>query len=268
VTASHAARPVRPRPVISGPAAAPVLVLSNSLGCDHTMWAPQLDALSARFRVVRYDMRGHGSTESPPGPYTIADLGGDLVALLDELGIGRANLAGLSLGGMVSMWVAAHAPGRVDRLMPLATSARLGPPAIWATRAKTVLAQGMDAVCDTVLSRWFTPAFAAARPRLVKDMRAMFVASNPVGYAGCCGAIERMDLLPDLGRIRAPTLVIVGAQDPATPRAHSEAIVAGIPGASLLVVEDAAHLVNVEQPEAVSAALMTHLSLEAPEEPR
>lgn len=268
MTASNGGSRIVPRPVITGPADGPVLVLSNSLGADHRMWDPQVAALSARFRLVRYDVRGHGDAASPAGPYAIADLGRDLVALLDELSVERAHLVGLSLGGMISMWVAINAPERVDRLALLATSARLGPPEGWAARAEQVLAEGMDPVADAVVPRWFTPAYATAHPDVIDAMGAMFRASNPVGYAGCCRAIERMDLRADLPRIQAPTLAIAGADDPATPPPHLEEIVAAVPGSRLVVVPDAAHLVNLEQAEAVNRALLAHLSAGDPEEPR
>jgi 3-oxoadipate enol-lactonase len=268
MTGSPDAAQVVPRPVVTGPVGAPVLVLSNSLGTDHRMWEPQVAALSERFRVVRYDVRGHGSATSPPGPYTIADLGRDLLAMLDELGVELAHLAGLSLGGMIAMWVAANAPERVDRVALLATSARLGPPELWARRAETVLGEGMDAVCEAVTARWFTPAYAAAHGDVVDRMRTMFRASDPAGYAGCCRAIETMDLTADLPRIRARTLVVVGTDDPATPPSHAEAIVAAVPGAHLVLVPDAAHLVNIEQADVVTRELLAHLSADEPEGPR
>lgn len=256
------------RPSVTGPADAPVLVLANSLGATREMWSPQVAALARSFRVVRFDVRGHGDAPSPTGPYSIDDLVDDLLALLDGLGVARAHLAGLSLGGMIGMRVAIRAPERVERLVLLATSARLGPPEAWAARARTVLADGMAAVCDAVVARWFTPGFASANPALVNRMRAMFVASDPVGYAGCCGAIERMDQTADLGRIAAPTLVLVGSDDPATPPTHAGIIADAIPGARRLVIPDAAHLLNVEQPHAVTAAMLEHLMPDRPEPER
>lgn len=247
----------------------PVLVLADSLGATLAMWEPQLEVLARRFRVIRYDLRGHGGSPAPAGRYTIADLGGDLIALLDDLGIERAHICGLSLGGMIGMWVAAKAPERVDRLIVCASSARLGPPEAWATRARTVRSEGMGAVTETVVGRWFTPGFAASCPDVVARMRAMLESISPVGYAGCCRAIETMDLTGDLAAIVAPTLVLVGDEDRATPLAHAERIAAGIPGAQLEVVLDAAHLLNVEQAEVVNALILEHLDQAAfPREPR
>ena len=250
---------VRMHPELTGRPDGPVLVFANSLGCTLDMWEPQVEALRTRFRIVRYDVRGHGASPAPPGPYTIADLGGDLIAMFDGLGIERAHVCGLSLGGMIGMWLAAHAPGRVDRLVVCASSAQLGPPEAWSARAATVLVDGLAAVSDFVVRRWFTPDFAARNPDEVARVRAMLECSSPIGYAGCCRAIEGMDLTGDLGSIAARTLVVVGADDAATPLPHAERIAAGIPGARLEVVPDAAHLVNIEQAEAVNALIVEHL---------
>ena len=201
--------PVRVHREVSGPSDAPVLVLADSLGSTLAMWEPQVADLARHRRVVRYDLRGHGGSPAPDGPYTIADLGGDLLALLDDLEVDRADLCGLSLGGMVAMWVAAHAPDRVRGLVLCATSARLVPET-WAARARTVLDEGMGAVVDRVVGVWFTAAYAAEHPELVDRMRAMIASSSPIGYAACCRAIETMDLTGDLASIVAPTLVLVG----------------------------------------------------------
>ncbi len=250
--------------LVDGPPGAPVVVLANSLGTTLAMWDPQVPELTRRFRVVRYDLPGHGASAAPPGPYTIAGLGAQLVALLDELAVERAHLCGLSIGGMISMWVASHAPDRVDRLVLCSTSALLGPPESWAARAETVLSSGMAAISAVVVGRWFTPGFAERNPAVVGRMRAMIETASPLGYAGCCRAIERMDLRPDLARIVAPTLVVAGADDPAMPLDHAERLVAGIPGSRLEIVGPAAHLVNVEQPERVGRSIGDHLAAEGP----
>jgi len=241
---------------VDGPDGAPVLVLSGSLGTTTEIWQPQLDALTERYRVVRYDHRGHGRSPVPPGPYALADLGGDLLELLDHLGLERVHLAGTSLGGMVAMWLAAHAPERVDRLALLCTSASLGPPEVWAQRAATVRAGGVAPVVDGVIDRWFTPGFAAANQGVVAWARRMLESTPPEGYAGCCAAIGTMDLTGALGRIGAPTLVVAGADDPATPVEHGRLIADRIPGARLEVVPDAAHLASVERPAAITALLL------------
>ncbi|WP_305783579.1 3-oxoadipate enol-lactonase [Symbioplanes lichenis] len=236
---------------VTGPADAPPLLLINSLGADLRMWDPQMPALADRFRIIRYDARGHGRSPVPPGPYSLADLGGDAIALLDHLGVGRAHVCGLSLGGMTAMWLAAHHPSRVGRLVLCCTSALLGPPSAWASRAATVLAGGTAAVADAVVDRWVVSADKS-------DLRAMIAATDPIGYAGACAAIEHMDLRADIPGIVAPTLVIAGADDPATPPAHGAAIAAAIPGARLSVVPGA-HLATWEHPAIVNPLLLEAL---------
>ncbi|GAA1847951.1 3-oxoadipate enol-lactonase [Asanoa iriomotensis] len=239
-----------------GPASAPVVVLGSSLGTTRAMWAPQVASLSADFRVVAYDHRGHGASPVPPGPYAIEDLGRDVLGLLDHLGLDRVHYAGLSLGGMVGMWLAAHAPDRIDRLALLCTSAHLPPASGWHDRAATVRSAGMAAIADAVVARWFTPVFPA-------DDAAAFskalVAIDPDGYASCCEAIAAMDLRPVLGWITAPTLVIAGDADPATPPAHAQTIVDGV-GAAMVVIPGAAHLANVERPDHVTGLLQDHFA--------
>jgi 3-oxoadipate enol-lactonase len=246
--------------VVEGPAGAPAVVLSHSLGTRLEMWEPQAAALARRFRVVRYDLRGHGRSSVPPGPYEIADLGTDLVALLDRLAIARAHLVGLSLGGMLSLWTAAHHPERVGRLVVCCSSALLGPPEGWAARAAEVRAAGTAAVAGAVVARWFTPGFARSNPARVAELRAQLEATPAEGYAACCGAIERMDLRADLPRVRAPTLAIAGADDPATPPAHLALIAEGVAGGRLAVVDGAAHLASVEQPQAITRLVEEHLA--------
>jgi 3-oxoadipate enol-lactonase len=245
--------------VVEGPEDADVLVLSNSLGTTTAMWDPQMEELRRRFRVVRYDLRGHGESPTPPAPYDIADLGGDLLTLLDRLGVDRAHLCGLSIGGMIAMWVAANVPERVRRLILCCTSVRFDPPEAWAERAATVLAGGTQAVVDTVLGRWFTPAFAAEHPGTIAAMRADFVATSAEGYAACCGVAERTDLTPCLPFIQAPTLVIAAAQDPAAPPEQGRLIADGIRGARLRLVEGAAHLATIERPDDVTGLILAHL---------
>lgn len=242
----------------SGPADAPVVVLSNSLGATRAMWDPQVPALAERFRVITYDTRGHGESPVPDGPYSIDDLVDDVVALLDRLGVERAHVAGLSLGGMTGMRLAAREPQRVHRLALLCTSALLGPRQNWLDRAHTARTEGTGALAPVVVGRWFTPEFAAAEPKTVARMEAMIAAQPGEGYASCCEAIADLDLLADLPSIAAPTLVISGWQDPATPPEHQQTIVDGIPDAELLTVSPGAHLANVEQALQVTGALLGH----------
>lgn len=252
--------PVEVRYEFRGKRGSPALVFTGSLGTDLTMWEPQAERLKPRFCTLRYDIRGHGRSPVPPGPYSIDDLGSDLVALLDRLGIERASLCGLSIGGMISMWVAAHAPERVDRLVLCCTSAQLGPRDGWLERAATVRAEGVGAIADAVLGRWFTAAFAAAHPDVIERMRGILSSTDREGYAGCCEAIADMDLRPDLPSVTAPTLVIAGADDPATPPEHGRLIADLIPGARFEVIWPAAHLATIERPDLTTAMMLRFLT--------
>ena len=222
------------------------------------MWAAQIHALSG-FRVVAYDHRGHGESPAPAGPYTLSDLGGDVLRLLDRLGLERCAYAGLSLGGMVGLWLAARHPDRVQRLAVLCSSARLGPPEYWHERAARVRLGGTAAIADAVVERWFTPAFRLAHPDLVAGYRTMLTTVASEAYAGCCEAIAQMDLTGLLTAIRASTLVIAAECDEATPPSHSAAMAAGIPGARLVVLPAAAHLASVEAADLVTRLLAEHL---------
>ncbi|ASW57660.1 3-oxoadipate enol-lactonase [Plantactinospora sp. KBS50] len=244
---------------LAGRDGAPVVVLGASLGTTRRMWQQQLGALGERFRVLSYDHLGHGEAPPAPARCTVETLGRHLLAVLDALGIRRASYAGLSLGGMVGMWLAATVPHRVDRLALLCTSAHLPPAQDWRDRAAAVRAGGTAAVADAVLARWFTPGFAARHPDRVADYRAMLTGVPAAGYAACCEVIAALDLRPDLARIRAGTLVVAGAGDPATPVPHARLIAAGIGRSRLHVLPDAAHLANVEQPAEVTRLLIEHL---------
>jgi len=245
---------------VAGLADAPVLVLSNSLGTNIAMWDPQLEALSEHLRVVRYDTRGHGASPVPPGPYTLETIGHDVIELLDHLEVECASLCGVSLGGMVGMWLGVNAPERIDRLVLCCTSAWLPPAQAWADRAAAVrAASSTEVVADAVLSRWLTPAGVAADPERSAWLREMLLATPAEGYAGCCAVIEHLDLRDDVATITAPTLVIGGAQDAATPPEHQRAIVERISGARLELLDGAAHLANLEQPHALNALVLEHL---------
>ncbi|MFP5370085.1 MAG: 3-oxoadipate enol-lactonase [Actinomycetes bacterium] len=240
-----------------GVADAPVVVLSNSLGATRGMWDPQVPALAERFRVVTYDTRGHGESLAPCGPYTIDDLVDDLVALLDAVGAQRAHVAGLSLGGMTAMRLAAREPARVDRLALLATSARPDPQ-VFLDRARTARSGGTAAMAPAVAARWLTPVYAAAHPDLVARLEAMIATADDEGYAACCEVIAQLDLRAEIGGITAPTLVISGREDPALPPEHQELIAGTIPGAELVSVSPGAHLPNLEQDLQVTGALLGH----------
>lgn len=244
---------------LDGPADAPVLVLGQSLGSTRDLWRPHLDALSANHRVLRYDLLGHGTSAAPAGPYTLDRLGASVLELLDEVGAARVRYAGVSLGGMVGMWLAAHAPGRVERLALICTSAYMPPAEGWAERAALVRAHGCGAVADAVVARWFTAPFQAHSPEVVAVYREMIASTDPEGYAGCCEAIGAMDLRPVLARIPAPTLVIAGRDDPSTPPTDGAVIADAVPGARLHVLDDAAHLAVVERAAEVGALLTEFL---------
>ena len=245
--------------VEAGRADGPVVVLGTSLGTSTAMWEPQIPTLAERCRVVVLDHRGHGGSEVVEGPATIDDLGGDVLAKLGQLGIDRFSWVGLSLGGMVGMWLATRQPERVERMALVCTAAHLPPAEGWLERAATVRRDGTAAIADVVVGRWFTPGFAARSPAVVDAHRAMLLATSPEGYASCCEAIAGMDLRRDLPAATVPTLVIAGAADPATPPSFAEEIAGGIPGARLEVVPDAAHLASVERPAFVTKLLVDHL---------
>jgi 3-oxoadipate enol-lactonase len=245
---------------VDGPEGAPVVLLGGSLGTTLELWDPQVPELAGRMRVVRFDARGHGRSPVPPAPYEIADLASDVLALMDALGIARASYVGLSIGAMIGMWLGAHAPERVERLALLCTSAHIPPASAWAERAAKVRQAGStEVVADAVVERWLTPAFAAAHPDVRSSLRAMVASQPPEGYAASCGAVERMDLRRDIRAIRAPTLVIAGADDLATPPEHTRLIAGTIPNARLEVLAPAAHVASVERAEDVTRLLIEHL---------
>jgi 3-oxoadipate enol-lactonase len=242
---------------VQGPEDAPVVVLSNSLGATRAMWDPQVPALAERFRVITYDTRGHGASDAPTGPYALDDLVDDVVALLDRVGAERAHVAGLSLGGMTALRLAAREPHRVHRLAVLCSSAKTEPQG-FRDRAAAARAAGTASFAPAVVSRWLTPAYAAAHPDLVARLEAMVAGADDEGYAACAEVVGAVDLRADLGRITAPTLVVSGAEDPALPPEHQRLIAEGIAGAELLTVSPGAHLANLEQPLQVSGALLGH----------
>ena len=235
------------------------LVLSNSLSTTQAMWDAQAEALAGDLDLVRYDHRGHGSPPVPRGPYSLADLGGDVIALLDERGIERTHFCGLSLGGMVGMWLAQNAPERIDRLVLCCTATHMDA-GIWTQRIASAREAGsVEPLANATMERWFTPRFRAERPEVVARFRAM-VASTPVeGYVSCAQAIVGMTIEDRLALMTAPTLVVAGAHDPSTPPEQGAAIARAIPAARLEVV-DAAHMANVEQEDRVTALIREHLA--------
>jgi 3-oxoadipate enol-lactonase len=247
---------------VRGDDAAPALILGSSLGTTRAMWDPQHEALAARLRVVRFDHPGHGASPVPPAGMTLDDLGRSVLELADDLELPRFSYAGLSLGGMVGMWLSVHAPERVDRLALLCTSAHLPPAQKWRDRAAAVRGAGTcAAISESVVAGWFTPAFATRRPDVVASFTTMMEGIDPEGYAACCEVIATMDQRDVLGKITAPTLVIAGAQDEATPPGgHSDVIADAVPDALLVTLSPAAHLAAVEQPRTVAALLVDHVT--------
>jgi 3-oxoadipate enol-lactonase len=238
----------------------PAVVLGSSLGTTLEMWDPQLGALVAERQVVRFDHRGHGRSPVPQGPYSIDDLGLDVLGLLDRLQLARVSYCGLSLGGMVGMWLAINAPQRIDRLVLLCTSAHLPPASGWHERAATVRSAGSsEAIADAVLARWFTESFVREHPNVVARYRRMVASTPTEGYASCCEVIGALDLREGLPSISAPTLVIGTEQDPSTPPDHQRAIAAAVPGARLEILDPGAHLANVERADLVTPLIAEHL---------
>lgn len=248
-------------PTVTGPEDAPPLLLGGSLGSTAQMWQPQAKALSTDFRVVRFDLRGHGRSPVPEGPYTMADLGEDVLALMDHLGIGRAHYAGISLGGMIGQWLAVNAPDRIDHLALLATSPYPGPPQTWLDRAALAREKGPGALADAVVGRWLTEGYARAHPDEVEELRDGIAGTPAEGYASCCEAISRWDVREDLPRVTAPTLVVGGAQDAATPvQDNAELIAERVPHARLVVLDHAAHLLSWEHATRVNTLLSRHMA--------
>ena len=239
---------------LSGPEGAPVVAFSNSLGTTLAMWDAQAAALSGSFRCLRYDTRGHGRSDLVDTGFTVDDLADDLAGLLGALGIARAHLVGLSLGGMTGQALAARRPELVDKLILVATAAHLPPARLWEERAEVVRARGMPAVADNVIARWFT-APNRASPGAEATRRQIVAEVDPRGYARCCEAIGAMDLRGRIGAIRAPTLIVSGADDPATPPAMGEEIARLVRGAQFAIVPDAAHLIAVERPDELNRVI-------------
>ena len=245
----------------TGPENAPVLLLGGSLGTTLDMWDPQVGELSRTHRVIRFEHRGHGGSPVPNGPYTIDELGGDVVTLLDRLALSRVSYCGLSIGGMVGQWLAINAPERIDRLILLCTAPYLPPASAWRERAAAVREAGTpEVVAAGVLGRWFTPEYAASHGEVVARYRSMLCGVDAEGYAGCCEAIAAMDLRGGLPGISAPTLVVAGRQDPSIPPEHGEAIAEAVPGARFELLDPGAHLVSVERADAVTPLIAEHLA--------
>jgi 3-oxoadipate enol-lactonase len=243
---------------VEGPENAPTLMLCNSLGTDLHMWDDQTPIWSKNFRLIRYDRRGHGKSGVPKGPYSMERLGRDALAIMDKLGVKRTNWCGLSLGGMVGMWLGANAPDRFERIIISNTVPYYAVKDTWNDRIKIIRDKGLAPIVDANLERWFSKEFRERAPQAIARMRDMFLATPVDGYVACCEAIRDMDHRDLLAKITAPTLVIAGSRDPATSVKDAEFIQSRIPDAMMTVIE-AAHISNVEQPAAYGKAVVDFL---------
>ncbi len=244
---------------LEGKSGAPVLVFSNSLGANYSMWDPQLPEFRKKFRVLRYDTRGHGQSTLTPGPYSIEQLARDVIALLDALDLNRVHFCGLSMGGMIGMWMGVNAPERLHKMALCNTGAKIGTPETWNARIEAVRKNGMKAVSSAVVERWFTPAFRQKASARIANTLKMLEETNADGYAACCTAVRDFDFREQLSRIRTPTLVIAGALDPATPPADGRFLAHHIPGARYVEL-NAAHLSNIEDQDRFNKEVAAFLS--------
>ncbi|MEH2509849.1 3-oxoadipate enol-lactonase [Nitrobacteraceae bacterium AZCC 1564] len=244
---------------VEGRESGPTIMLSNSLGTTMQMWEPQMAALTKLFRVVRYDRRGHGKSGAPAGPYSMERFGNDVLAILDDLNIEKVHWCGVSMGGMVGQWLGANAPERVGKLILANTTCYYADPTNWLNRIKAVNESGLAAIADTVIAAWLTADFREREPQITARLKQMLLDSPAQGYVACCEALSKLDQRDLLPRITAPTLVIAGRHDAATPVEAGEFIRSRIPGASMTLL-DAAHISNVEQSHSFTEAVVGFLT--------
>ncbi|MCU1361958.1 MAG: pcaD [Ilumatobacteraceae bacterium] len=243
-----------------GIAGAPAVLLLHSLGSSTAMWKPQITSLSEDHRLIAVDTRGHGRSDAPDGPYTVDRLGRDVLAVVDAAGLDRVHVVGLSLGGQMAMWLALHAPARVQSVVLANTAAELGNADAWQSRIDAVGVSGMTSIRDAVMGRWFAPGFADRHPARFTELCEVFDTTDPVGYAACCAALRDSDLRSEVGAITVPTLIIGGALDMATPPADAEWLHHHIAGSRLTIFDDAAHLSNLDRPDDFTDRLRTFLA--------
>src|SRR5216684_5218725 len=244
--------------ILEGPAGSNVLMFSNSLGTNFSMWDLQAREFNKHFRILRYDTRGHGQSSVTPGPYSIEQLGKDVIALLDALQLDRVHFCGLSMGGMIGMWLGANAPERLNKLALCNTAAKIGTSEVWNARIEAVRKDGVKSVASAVIERWFSAAFREKAPAKVASTLKMLEESNPEGYAACCAAVRDFDFRKQVGRIQIPVLVIAGAHDPSTPPADGRFLAEQIPGARYAEL-DAAHLSNIEDQDRFNREVIAFL---------
>jgi 3-oxoadipate enol-lactonase len=243
---------------VEGPEGAPALMLSNSLGTNLHMWDDQAPEFAKHFRLIRYDRRGHGQSSVPKGPYSMERFGRDVVAILDALGIKKTSWCGLSMGGMVGQWLGANAPDRMEKLILSNTHYNYPDKTPWNDRIKFAREKGLAQLVDPNMERWFTKEFRERAPQTIARMKEIFLSTSLDGYIACCEAIREMNFTASNPTIKAPTMVIVGKQDPATPPAAGEAIAQQIKGAKLAAI-DAAHISNMEQPKVYTETVLNFL---------
>lgn len=253
---------------IDGPQDAPAVMLSNSLMSTHVMWDPQIAALTERFRVLRYDTRGHGASEVTPGPYSIELLADDAAALIEAAGLGAVHFVGLSMGGMIGQQLAVRHPRRVLSLSLCDTASEMPPRSMWEARIETARNQGVAGLVDGTIQRWFVPSFTAREPDAIAWVRKMILQTTPEGYIACASAVRDMSQTHILREIRVPTQIVVGRDDPACTLAASEVLHRQIQGSTLHVIDDAAHLANIEQPEQFTRLLVDFISAQPAAKPR
>jgi 3-oxoadipate enol-lactonase len=258
------AEPVRLHHRVDGDPTAPALLLGPAVGLSTALWDPQVEALAEHWRVIRFDTRGHGDSPVPAGPYSIEGLADDVLALANDLGVDQFAYCGLSLGGAIGQQLAADEPDRIRSLVLCCTAPYFGEHTDWHGREQRVRAEGTEWLLDASRERWFTPAFREREPDQVERMLDVLRRTPPEGYASCCAALAAFDSRGWLDKIKAPTLVVAGADDPATPPELGEEMAEGIDGATLQVVRDAAHLANIERPDEVSEAVVEHLRRTSP----
>jgi len=244
---------------LDGPADAPVVMLSNSLATNYSMWEMQLPALTESYRVLRYDQRGHGGTQATEPPYSFDMLRQDAVALIGALGLDKVHFCGLSMGGMIGQQLGAKNPEVLHSLILCDTASQLGVPGMWEERINMARDGGMASLVDPTLQRWFTEGFRAKNAAALEPVAEMIKTTPVDGFVGCAMAIDAMDHGDLLSEIKTPTLVLVGADDPATTVEHSKIIHDAVAGSEMVVLDDAAHLSNIEQPEAFNVAVLTHI---------
>ncbi len=242
-----------------GDKANPALIFSNSLGTDHTMWQPQIDALKDKFYIIAYDTRGHGQSSAPDKPFSIDELGQDVADLLTHLGVDKANFCGISMGGLTGQWLAINRPAQFNKIIVSNTAAKIGNETAWRERAALVREKGLQPIADTAHTRWFTEGFIAANADTVKALSANLAKGSPEGYANCCEALAVADLRDELAKISVPVLSVAGLQDPVTTLTDATFISDNAPNASLAQV-DASHIANIEKPAEFNEIIVKFLA--------